>query len=360
VNRETTEESPVEVLAPAGGNPVAEIEGQTELFGKLPQLRQLIDHMPDVVLFLNENSQVVFANRAAAALLGLDDPAKMYGMHPGEILDCSHAVESDAGCGMTPFCGTCGAFKAIDSGLRGQEDTQECRLTRSKDRTAVEFRVRSSSITLEGWRFVFFVLTDISDEKRRRVLERIFFHDIMNTAGNIHGFAEILRDAGPYYADEFRETIHELSGRLIHEIESQREFLAAENGDLIVHPVSTESIPLLREVVDSNRRHEVAQGREIIIDPAAQQIEFTSDTTLLGRVLNNMTKNALEASDPGGTVTLSCDRDGDTVRFRVHRGLGTYGMKLLTERYLNGTVSFTTSQEEGTTFTASYPLDSDQ
>jgi signal transduction histidine kinase len=37
------------------------------------------------------------------------------------------------------------------------------------------------------------------------------------------------------------------------------------------------------------------------------------------------------------------------------RGLGTYSMKLLSERYLNGNVSFTTSPKQGTTFTARYP-----
>ncbi len=38
------------------------------------------------------------------------------------------------------------------------------------------------------------------------------------------------------------------------------------------------------------------------------------------------------------------------------RGLGTYSMKLLSERYLNGRVEFTSSPEHGTTFTAVYPV----
>jgi sensor histidine kinase regulating citrate/malate metabolism len=39
------------------------------------------------------------------------------------------------------------------------------------------------------------------------------------------------------------------------------------------------------------------------------------------------------------------------------RGLGTYSMKLLGERYLHGEVEFTTSQEEGTTFRLILPLE---
>ncbi len=38
------------------------------------------------------------------------------------------------------------------------------------------------------------------------------------------------------------------------------------------------------------------------------------------------------------------------------RGLGTYSMKLLSERYLGGRVSFTSEAVSGTTFSAWYPL----
>jgi sensor histidine kinase regulating citrate/malate metabolism len=39
-----------------------------------------------------------------------------------------------------------------------------------------------------------------------------------------------------------------------------------------------------------------------------------------------------------------------------NRGLGTYSMKLLSERYLQGSISFKVSEKEGTTFFARYPL----
>ena len=102
---------------------------------------------------------------------------------------------------------------------------------------------------------------------------------------------------------------------------------------------------------------------------------------LLRRVLGNMLKNALEATPPGKAVSLSCSSDQGTVTFSVHnpkpmprdvqlqifqrsfstkgsgRGIGTYSMKLFTERYLGGTVHFTVSEEEGTTFRVSLPRD---
>ena len=40
----------------------------------------------------------------------------------------------------------------------------------------------------------------------------------------------------------------------------------------------------------------------------------------------------------------------------VGRGLGAYSMKVLTEQYLQGRISFVSTEENGTTFTAEYPV----
>ena len=39
------------------------------------------------------------------------------------------------------------------------------------------------------------------------------------------------------------------------------------------------------------------------------------------------------------------------------RGIGLYSVKLMTERYLKGSVKFTSDDSSGTTFTVTYPLD---
>ena len=98
------------------------------------------------------------------------------------------------------------------------------------------------------------------------------------------------------------------------------------------------------------------------------------------RVIENMIKNAIEASEKGETVTAKCRKSGNDVVFSVHnpafipqniqlnlfkrsfstksegRGWGTYSIKLLTENYLNGKIEFTSTKEYGTTFYAKYPL----
>ncbi|NBK97049.1 MAG: ATP-binding protein, partial [Erysipelotrichia bacterium] len=93
-----------------------------------------------------------------------------------------------------------------------------------------------------------------------------------------------------------------------------------------------------------------------------------------------MVKNAMEASQHGETVTIWARQNGELVEFRVNnpgvirddvkmqlfnrsfstkgegRGIGTYSMRLLSEKFLHGHVSFASTPDDGTTFIASYPL----
>ena len=114
--------------------------------------------------------------------------------------------------------------------------------------------------------------------------------------------------------------------------------------------------------------------------PPPRNVLFTVDITILSRVIGNMIKNAIEASDDGDVITAGCKGGGSTVKFSVRnrafipkdvqlqlfkrsfstkgmgRGLGTYSMLLLTEKYLKGHVSFTSTEAQGTTFTVAVPL----
>ncbi len=106
--------------------------------------------------------------------------------------------------------------------------------------------------------------------------------------------------------------------------------------------------------------------------------EIDTDKTLLSRIIGNLVKNALEAEKAGAVITISCRKIESGAAFLVlnpgqmpddsrlqvfqrsfstkgaGRGLGTYSILLLTEKYLKGKVSFTTGPG-GTEFKAEYP-----
>jgi signal transduction histidine kinase len=366
-------------FAPAERAAAAEVQKQGDQLRDMPLLRQFIDASPEILVVLNDCRQVVYSNRALLDLLGVKCEEDLCGLRPGEVLHCVHANENEAGCGTTEFCSTCGAVRAILDGLAGNESVQECRIgVESGD--SLDLRVRATPLKLADQQFVVLAVVDISNEKRRQALERIFFHDILNTAGGVNGYAYLLTMGAAEDLDKMADSVYRLSNRLIDEIKGQRELLAAESNELRPELVSVDSLPVLHEVAELYRQHQVAEGREVVVDPASESVRFPSDRALLTRVVGNMTKNALEASPEGGRVTLSCRRDGDHCLFEVHnpsfmprhvqlqifqrsystkgagRGLGTYSMKLLSERYLGGGVSFESNEDTGTVFRARYPV----
>jgi signal transduction histidine kinase len=369
-------------FAPAERASADKTQQQCRYFSDLPMLRLLLDSVPSNIFILNPERQAVFANQTVLDFLGGAQGQSLCGLRTGEAFGCIHSCKTEGGCGTTKFCSTCGAAKAILASQKGVQSIQECRMMRGQDQEPLDLRVWATPFTMGSEQFTFFAAADISHEKRRRALERIFFHDILNTAVGLRGFVQLLgeTDTDLSMVEEFRNMTHGLSERLIEEINAQRELNAAENNELSVHPETINSLKLLKQIADMYRGHEVAKQRHIRIDSGAQEATFTSDPVLLRRVIGNMLKNALEATQPDETVTLGCELMDKGIQFWVHnpnfmpsevqlqvfqrsfstkgagRGLGTYSIKLLTERYLKGKVSFTTSPETGTTFQAWYPM----
>ena len=368
-------------FAPAERVPEDEIQSQSLRFPGSPLACQLLSSVPDILMVLNAQRQIVYANRALYDLLGLKetDTDKVLGRRQGEVLSCAHAFESEGGCGTTKFCSTCGAMRAILSSQKMAEDVRECRIIQDQPGEALDLRVWARPIKLERELFTAFSAVDIRHEKRRQALERIFFHDVLNTAGGLKGSVELFSGASVEELEEFQHIISHLSDELIDEIKVQRELAAAERDELALNPVPVKPVVFLREVADLYANHEVASGRQVRVDSGAWDGVFYTDRTLLRRVVGNMTKNALEASKSGETVSLGCDREDNGIAFWVHnpavmpqdvqlqifqrsfstkgagRGLGTYSIKLLTERYLMGSVSFTSLPGQGTTFRVCCP-----
>jgi signal transduction histidine kinase len=320
----------------------------------------------------------VFANQALLDWLQVQRVEDAAGLLPGEVLDCVHAGKHGQGCGATEFCRTCGALRALTSSAYGQESIQECRIVQESG-DALDLRVWATPLTVQGRHFTLVVINDISHEKRRRALERIFFHDVLNTAGSVLGFAKLLLDTPAEDHEDMAVIIRDLAQQLVEEIRAQQMLASAESGDLNIQTVTVNSLSAVREAVNLCANHDIAMDRVLHVDPESEATDFDSDPVLLRRVLSNMIMNGLEACTPGQTVTAGCHTAGnDEIIFRVHnpqymsrevqlqifqrsfstkgagRGLGTYSIKLLGERYLQGHAGFTTSRESGTVFTARF------
>jgi nitrogen fixation/metabolism regulation signal transduction histidine kinase len=368
-------------FAPSERAAEAEVHDLFELLSGVPLLDEILCSVPDALLFLNEHRQIVFANRATFCFLGIEPTTDVLGSRPGEALGCVHATETAGGCGTTEFCQTCGAVRAILAAQEGNADVQECRIAIKDSFDAVDLRVSTAPFKYDGELFTICAIQDISHEKRRRALERTFFHDVLNTAGGLQGYTELLAESEPEEVPEVATKVGEIAHHLIEEIESQRSLMAAEADDLSMNPSEVRTKEVLEELAVAYRHHEVAAGKHIIVAAESDNVAIRTDHTLLLRVLGNMLKNALEASSAGETVTVGTILEDDRVAFWVHnathmprdiqlqvfkrsfstkgsgRGIGTYSIRLFVTRYLRGSVDFESSHERGTTFYVRLPRD---
>jgi len=340
----------------------------------------LFNTVPSVVLILNPQRQIIFANRALKGILGLTDLVEILGSRPGEALCCVHAKAAPGGCGTTPWCTMCGAGKALAAGLGGKAEVQECRLATHDGRIALDLRVSVSPVELEQRPYLLMVLEDLSAEKRRAVLERIFFHDLLNTVGGVKGYAELLDLADETEREIFTGRLNELADKLIEEINVQRELSAAERGELTLSLEPLDPAEVVASVLRSYERLRVARGKHLHFDRTDEVGLVAGDRTLLQRVFGNMVKNALEAVPPGATVRAGAEQVEHEVRFFVTnpgvlprevelqlfkrsfstkgegRGLGTYSMRLLGEHYLGGRVGYHNGSEGSVTFELTLPV----
>ncbi|HBM15352.1 MAG TPA: histidine kinase [Lentisphaeria bacterium] len=361
--------------------PLEEVKKQAVLFSEGRGFEKIVDKSPIHLLILNRYRQILFANKSFSILTGIPDFTSIIGLRVGESLRCIYSdVNKEGGCGTSEYCRYCGGtqtiLRAINSSFANEG---ECSIIR-KDNTALNFRVTAEKIEISGQVFVGYWLVDISMEKLYSSLQKIFFHDIANIAGGISGLSEIIFTRHNSEAcTDYAKLLKDASGRLVADIERQRELNMIVKGDVSVSPCHASTLKILKSVYALYLAHEVSHGKTIKISLNAKDLLIVTDEALLMRVIGNMTKNALEASKKGQKVELNCIEEGENVKFSVKnesampekvklqifkrffstkgsdRGIGTYSMKLIGENFLKGSVYFESDESGGTTFYIKIP-----
>ena len=238
--------------------------------------------------------------------------------------------------------------------------------------------VRSNPIRIDGNRYILIFLQDISVQQQRAALERTFFHDINNMMIGVNGACEALAQEGG--TSNLVSIISRSSSRLMKEIQIQRSLIKGDHYSY--QPVRHDILPI--QVIEDLRaffvHHPTTLSKNLQLSISGPNMPFTTDSSLLLRVLCNMITNALEATDPNGTVKVWYEQNNSKISFFVWndkkiedaialrifqrnfstkceagRGVGTYSMKLFGEQILGGHVQFTSTQAEGTLFSISLP-----
>ena len=339
-------------------------------------ISEMLQSVSGLLAILDENRQIISLNDAFLKVLGIKDAHEVFGLRPGEAVHCIHAGAESGGCGTSKYCSSCGAAVAIVSALEhGCSEERTCSISTELHghSTDLFFSVKASPLKLNNKLFILLFLQDKTADQQRTALERTFFHDVSNMLQILVGASELLIATN---TSPLAKTIHQASLMLQDEIAIQR-CLSQHNAiryQPVLRRISTRDIISDMQLFFAN--HPLTKSRKINYSLCpAENVDFTTDYSLLWRILHNMLLNALEATKDGEEVKTWFEKTGAILTFKVWnmsvidekvtnrifernfttknnsgRGLGTYSMKYFGEQILGGTVAFSSAPELGTTF----------
>lgn len=361
-----------------------EIYHDYEHFRSMTLLTTALDLTHTNVMILNQTRQLVYANRNLLNLLTIKDIKSALGRRTGELVNCKYSDANVNGCGTDGACVTCGALNLMLQAITDHMDvTGECAIPlNNNENSTLNLMLSISPYQSDHGSYFFVTLQDMTDTLQKRALERIFFHDLLNTTGAIRGILQMLETEVQDDVVADVQIVRDAFDSMIDEINFQKFIGEAEHRDFEADKMTLFSNELIQNLAKFYQHHNSATDKQILVANDGSNFTFESDYALLKRVMGNMIKNALEASAPGQQITIGAmqNRSDQSIRLWVHnhgaipassiprifyknfsskgkgRGLGTYSIKLIGETYLNGKVGFTTDPLEGTTFYIDLPI----
>ncbi|GAB4329953.1 MAG: PAS domain-containing sensor histidine kinase [Promethearchaeota archaeon] len=369
------------------------IAEQAKAFKESQLLVETLGKLPLWVLILNSSRQVVHASSGLLGAAGRSELKEIMGLRPGEVLGCVHAHETPEGCGTSRSCAYCDAVQAVlESRRSGKPVTRDARITlEDRGHASLDLRVWAIPMNVEGEEFTLVAMQDVAAEKARTRLERVFFQDLANEVAGLNTLLFVttrhwdrvdpraLVEQAQDQADRIRDEIQYL--RVISELDAGMSGPVLETSEFDLADFLEDAVKFVEPLV-------VKCEVRLVESPEVGVAVVNSDRSLLRRIVVNMLKNAIEATEAstgdggGGEVTLGgrveeADGNGEVlvwVRNEGHmapdvasqvfqrsfstkgpgRGLGTYSMRMLAQ-FLGGSVDFTSAPGEGTTFRVRVP-----
>ncbi len=360
--------------------PLAGIQAQTDLVAAVSFFERVLDAIPSMAMLLNPERQLLLANRRLVEFAGAEDVDELRGMRPGDMLGCVNALESCGGCGTTAHCAVCGAFRSIGDAQLGYGQTQICLMVRRRagEDQSVALEVWAAPFEVSGQHLILVCLTSAEDRLLRDRLDLAVLPQAIALVAETEALTRAAADdAGtPDARRRSLSLLEATSKRLSHVVHAPGELAAAEGGELGVTVRQVSARELL-----SSAAAELAfgGGAGVRLESSQEDAEIETDPDLARKVLAEILLNATEAAPPLGGASAGLRVSETQVDFWVHnpgqmertvqlrvfsrgfstrgpgRGYGTYQARLVTERYLRGSLKFRSAAGEGTTFTVRLP-----
>lgn len=330
---------------------------------------EIINSIDDLILILNKERRIVFAN--SKVLNYFNKPLhQIIDRKVGELFDCINGTEDQ--CGTTEFCKNCSANNSIKQALLGMNSLTQCSIEK-QNHEITNFNISTIPIKTDRGDFVLFILKDI-DKLDNYIINNNFYSDVINIVDNTYSILEAYKSNAITLDTDLLEILSNNISLIYQEIETQRFISLAERNNLHTH---FEKFPV--SFIEKNLKNIFSTTKDVNFEFSKEIDEIFTDKIILNRIIINLVKNAVEAGNEPRNIKIRFSGDSKNYRISVHNpeyipediqkkifkdifttkkdgnGLGTYCVKLLTERYLAGKVSFISNEQFGTTFFVEFP-----
>lgn len=354
-----------------------------ELFVKAhPILITVLEGLHEMAMILNEKREIIYFNEKFSEFAKAHELNPKAGILPGNAMNCVHALKGDRLCGTTDFCKYCGANDAIIQSIAGDQASSYCHIT-AVNGNAFDLKVNATPLQMGNEYYTLYCVTDVSAELRKNMLEKIFFHDINNIVSGISLMTDLMSEKCDAIDEEDKGNLTLMVNAvesLKSEIKAQHIITMAEKDELQVSPVMVNIYDMLEHTLRFFKKSSHNKNIKTHIEADDKDASIYTDQVLIKRVVSNMIKNAFEASRGEQTISAGYELGSESIIIWVHneavmndevsrsifkrsfstkgtgRGLGTYSMRLLTERYLQGSIYFSSEEGEGTRFYIELPI----
>lgn len=355
----------------------ANLENKIKLVSKNPLVDSLLKSVSGIIAVLDENRQIISVNEEFLKILGIDSFYEIAGLRPGEALGCNYSAKMPGGCGTSRYCSTCGAAIAITAALANDCSEERICALKKKDKDNEDeicLVVRCSPLEIEKTKIILMFIRDITKDCINSYIEKVFFHDINNLITALFGNSALL-ELKPEDRNAIKN-INLITERLKREVEAQRLISQTLSDSFSLNFKKTCADSLFNDLKNFFKNHPASKNKNLEFSTSTKDFYFHTDCVIIFRVLGNMILNALEASSNGDTVKIRDEKTENKILFHIWnketipeeiqlrifqrffttksgngRGIGTFSMKLLGEKFLKGKVYFKSTKDNGTTFT---------
>lgn len=223
--------------------------------------------------------------------------------------------------------------------------------------------------------------------RQRDEIDRVMRHDLKGPLSPILGLTDMMM-CDDNLNDEQRENLQLIRGageQMLGMIQRSLDLFKMETGRYRYQPVRQDILQILQRTMARHRLMAADYGAEIILETTAESILFPVEDMLLYNLLDNLVRNAIEASVAGDFVTIAVrERHQDPFQPRQlliavtnpalvpeaiqatffekyvtsgkvqGTGLGTYSARLMAET-MGGSLELRSAPGSGTRLTLSLP-----